>query len=286
MAAPRRGNNVDSRIFNFADVPISGVLPEGSYNMRIASLEQRYSQANSVLMFTMELRVDEPAAMFGRGLFETFVFGTTPFDPGQSRNPDFIAYSKLDDPEAEDPLTLRMSRGVQSFKQVMHFAGCDMDREVDMAELTALCNSGDLRVGMRLRVEEEKRSGPYEGTLRNKIAHIYEIGREEPGFASNPARTPRRAARNGQSAAPTSERRRAQPDTMRRALNSPRTRAQLERDFGFTPDGDDILDDIPEENLVQPGMPEERFVQLGTLEESPVQPRTPRDAPPQIPDTD
>lgn len=228
-------NAVESRRFNFGDVPMGGQLPEGSYDMKIVGMEEKYSQEKSVLMYSLEFRVEKPDSMFGRGLFETFVFGTTPFDPGDSKNPDFIAYSDLNDPDAEDPLTLKMSRGVQSFKRIMHCAGVDMDSEVDMTDLDAMAKSGDLMVGLRLRIEEQK-DGRYAGTMRNRISHVYEIGQEEPGFTANPASSSRRGARK-KASGQGGRRRTTQPDNMQRAMNSSRARQQVAQDLG---------DDLPQ----------------------------------------
>lgn len=240
-------NEVEARSIDFSDVPLGGHLPEGSYDMKIASIEQRYSQEKGVLMYTIEFRVQLPEAMFGRGLFETLVFGTTPFDPGESKNPDFIAYSAINDPEAEDPMTLKMSRGVQMFKQILHYTGLDMDREIFMPELLAQGNSGELLVGMRLRVEEQQ-TGRYAGSIRNRIGHVYEIGREEPGFTPNPAKAKRRGARETEGGA-GGRRRATQPDNMARSMNSTKARELIKDDLAEAPllrplPEDDAYDDI------------------------------------------
>ena len=240
----RRRHNTD-RMFDFSETPLGGFLPEGNYDMRIASLEKGYTRERNLLKFTMELRVLEPASMMGKGHYETLVFGTAPFDPGESQNPEFVAYAHLDDPDCEDPINMRVNNNIQLFKQLMHFAGIDMNGSVNMDDMIAVCNGGELRVGMRLRVEEQA-TGRYAGTIRNRISHCYEIGREAPGFASNPRQSQRRGVRQESPGAPAGRRvRNEQPERMQQALANPTTRQQLIEEMGesaFQDEGQLVMD--------------------------------------------
>ena len=243
----RRRNVEDSsgRTIDFGEVQLGGLLPEAAYNMAIKSLEERYSQDKGILMYMMELRVEEPLSLEGRGHYELMVFGTTPFNAEHSKNPKFVAYSKLNDPDAEDPLTREMSRGIQMFKQLLHYAGVDMTGKVYMPDMIDLCNSGTLKVGVRLR-HEEQRTGQYAGSLRCRIAHVFEVGREAPGF--NTKGGSRQQARGGSSEGGQRQRRAASPEpteNMNRALASEKTRQQLINDMG-----EDALSDDNEPDLV------------------------------------
>ena len=227
----RRRNTNTNRTFDFSETPMGGYLPEGNYDMRIASMEKGYTRERNLLKFVLELRVIEPASMFGKGHYETLVFGTAPFDPGASQNPEFIEYAALDDPDCEDPLNMRISNNVQLFKQIMHYAGCDMNGAVNMDDMIALCNAGQLRIGMRICVEEQT-TGRYAGRMQNRISHCYEIGREEPGFATQAAGASRRGGRQPAAPAAQTRVRQEQPPRMQEALTDERTRQQLIEDLG------------------------------------------------------
>lgn len=236
MAERRRHSDENGRYMDLSETPLGGLLPEGAYNMKIAGIEERYSQDKGVLMYVMELRVMEPESMLGRGHYELMVFGTTPFNAEHSQNPEFIAYSKLNDPDAEDPLTLKMSRGVQMFKQLLYYANVDTSGIVYMPEMIDLCNSGELMVGVRLRQEEQK-GGQYAGTIRNRIAHVFEVGREKVGVGTLATTNNRRGARQRAEAAGP-RRRSPQPENMERALANEKTREQLRQDMGSEADTD------------------------------------------------
>lgn len=237
----RNAENMTGRYLDLSETPLGGLLPEATYNMRITSLEPRYSNDKGVLMYTMELRVMEPESLRGRGHYELMVFGTTPFNAEYSNNPEFIEYSNLDDPDAEDPRTLKMSRGVQMFKQLLYYAGVDVSEVLYMPDIIDLCNGGELQVGVRLRQDEQK-TGQYAGTVRNRISHVFEVGREKVGVTSQSGGN-RRAARKG-AAGPRG--RANQPDNMERALAAEKTREQLAEDMEAG-----VVDKPPEQTVIE-----------------------------------
>ena len=233
MAERQRSDQalVNDVVIDFSETPSMGLLPEASYRMRIVSLESRRTRENGILMYVMEFRVVEPAAVIGRPHYEYLMFGTTPFHVERQGDPEYQRFAQLDDPDALDPLTHKRSRGIQMFKTILEMAGQPMIGAMGMAELTALCNSGQLEVGLRLR-REEQQAGEYAGTMRNRIGHVFELGTEEIGFASS---TTSRRDRSVGALPSGSSRQRAsgpQPENMARALNSSRTRETIREHMG------------------------------------------------------
>ena len=161
-------------------VPTTRLIPEGFFNLRIASAEEAITKTG-ILMYRVEFRVEAPEVCINRGTVESFFFGKRARKAPEGASGDFAAYQELEDLMGEDPLNHRFNPSVAAFKKMLvainhpqaRADGWDMDDIID--SLTIKNPKEQFRVGAYIRnfIDE----GGFE---RNRMSFFYEIGTQEP----------------------------------------------------------------------------------------------------------
>lgn len=185
------------RIFDFTGTQTSRFIPNAHVNLKIVGLEGKDNRAGC-LMYVIDTVVTAPASQAGKQYTEYCTFGTTPFNPGRSNDPEFIEYAELDDPQAEDPLTARFSNGMKDFKRIFENAGVDFSKQVDMDDILELAGSGQLEFGAHVSLDTDETTGKQ----RNNINAVYKSGAEEPRLVAEAKKgVTAKAAKTGAAAA-------------------------------------------------------------------------------------
>ena len=151
--------NLPDGFIPWSDIPDSGLLSPGMYQMRVVTLEDTVSSTNK-RMFVLSASVDEPAEHSGMMIFENFVVGTE------------------DDPKAQQSSTWKDQKnvGAKRFKQFKGAA--QLPEESDPVKF---CHGAQGAVFLAQASIFVEKGGDYEGTQRNRF-NFFKVGSRPTGL--------------------------------------------------------------------------------------------------------
>lgn len=141
------------------NVSESSSVPDGGYLAEIVDAECVQTREAGKKMYHCELQVVEPEEYAGARLDDYMVFGSD------------------EDPDAEDPRTLKRSRGVKQFRKLARCAGVLGEIGDDDEENCDLLKECKVYAVVSMKVEEE---GDYKGEVRNRITNYFPEGERDP----------------------------------------------------------------------------------------------------------
>lgn len=148
---------------NWDAVPDSNVVPDGTYLVSIAEINEQQSKSGK-LMYNARLEIVEPEDFAGMGVFEYFVIGSD------------------EDPDGDQEATWIKSIGARRIKNLFKAAQVPMDSDMDNIIAAAL--QAQLVISVSQNIETE---GDYKGRVSNRIGAFYPLGSREVGVAQGEA---------------------------------------------------------------------------------------------------
>lgn len=158
--------NVPQGFVPFDEIPDSGVLLDGTYQVTIEEIENEPSSTGKK-MYSARMVVDEPTDFLGQYVFENFVIGNDA------------------DPTASKLSTWKSSIGSKRWKQLCKAAG--IPAETDEAKLLASAIGAKLMISVTMFTEKK---GDYAGTVRNRIGAFHRVGERKPEITAPAAGKP------------------------------------------------------------------------------------------------
>lgn len=165
------------RLFPWAEIPDSNIVPDGVYQCQGVLLEETLSSGGK-LMYKAQMTVQEPIDYKGITFFEYFVIGS---------DGDLLA---------ADPNTYKMSIGARRMKSL--FKAAQLPQVQDIDQIAASFGGSVFLSLVTMTIEK---GGDYAGTPRNRLNAFYKIGERAVGLQDK-AKSPAAAAAGAVPTAP------------------------------------------------------------------------------------
>lgn len=141
------------------DIPDATVLPGGTYQFAIESVEETISSTGK-LMYNGTFNVVEPKAFAGLNHWESYVIGSDT------------------DPNAEDPDTWKASIGARNLKRMLNKAQVPLSDDMEAVCVEA---AGHQFVSLVTQETDDGSRDPrYKGRVRSRIQGYYGLGDQAP----------------------------------------------------------------------------------------------------------
>lgn len=151
----------DQNFFPWDDIPDSGVLLAGMYQMRGESLSIETTSTGK-RMIVMQAVVEQPEAYAGMRIFENFVIGIE------------------EDPMGAQRETWLRSVGARRLKGLLKAANVPQSND-----LNQICNTFAGVMFLTQATQYEEQSGDYKGSIRNRF-NFYKVGERVVGVEGKP----------------------------------------------------------------------------------------------------
>jgi hypothetical protein len=143
-------------IVNWDDIPDSGIVPSGYYQVGIDALEAKFSKTKHTLMYQGTFIVQEPQEYTNYYIFDWFPLGTE------------------EDPNAQDPELRKRSFGFQKLKGLFKALDIGLDPSLDR-----MCRQAEGQiVMMKMTLGKDRETN----NDRNQVSRYMALGEREPGL--------------------------------------------------------------------------------------------------------
>jgi len=143
-------------LVNWDDIPDSGIVPSGYYQVAIDALEASYSKQKHTLMYKGTFIVQEPQEYVNFYIFDYFSLGSE------------------EDPNAQDQELRRRSFGFQKLKGLFKALDIPLDEKLD-----TMCRTAEgQQVMLKMTLGKDRETG----NDRNQVSRYMPLGEREPGL--------------------------------------------------------------------------------------------------------